>query len=219
MVILKEGVKMKKYIGLLLLLLSLVSGAYARPFVSVESGIIGAAGGKTKRIPMASYGYYEDISGSLFTAGIPITISIGYLKEKSFGDGFGVSLFYTKNIISDATVDTIHNESLTGENFGNNAQITSQQVGVGFIYKIARDFAFNLGISKDMGSKVVYPIKNDEIERKINGIYMPLSLDGGWQFENFGLYMTIGTRLQLSGEEYITNYFFLGLKASYLISW
>lgn len=213
---------MKKYIGLFLLSLSLVSGAYARPFISIEGGIAGAYSGETKRISTAEYGYYEDIKGAEITYGVPFTISIGYLKEERFGDGFGVSVFYTKNIVSDTTAKTIETDydfSKTYLPSDDIVQITSQQAGIGLTYKPDSSFAINLGVSKDIGSKVVYAIKNTEIERKLNGTYMPLSIDWGQHFDNFGLYCTLGTQLHLSGDEYVSNGFFIGLKVQYLISW
>lgn len=213
---------MKKVIAVALLMLGFFSGAYARPFISVEGGIAGAYSGETKRISTAEYGYYEDIKGAEITYGVPFTISIGYLKEKSFGDGFGVSVFYTKNIVSDTnakTIDTGYDTSKTFLPSDDIVQTTSQQAGIGLIYKPDASFAINLGVSKDIGSKIVYAIKNTEVERKLNGTYMPLSIDWGQHFDNFGLYCTLGTQLHLSGDEYISNGFFIGLKVQYLISW
>lgn len=174
---------MKKVIVVALLMVGFFSGAYARPFISVEGGIAGAYSGETKRISTAEYGYYEDIKGAEITFGVPFIISIGYLKEKSFGDGFGVSVFYTKNIVSDTMakrIDTGFDTSKTYFPSDDIAQITSQQAGIGLIfYKPDASFAINLGVSKDIGSKVVYAIKNTEVERKLNGTYMPLSIDWG----------------------------------------
>ena len=212
---------MKKAFLVAVLLTAFVGSAYARPFISIEGGI-GFHGGNTKRISTAEYGYYDDIKGPDITFGAPFTISIGYLKEKTFGDGFGVSVFYIKNIVSDTdaeTIDTGYDSSKTYLLGDDIAQTTSQQAGIGLIYKPDKTFAINLGISKDIGSKVVYAIKNTEVERKLNGIYMPLSIDWGQHFDNFGLYTTLGTQLHLSGDEYSSSYFFVGIKIQYLISW
>ena len=99
------------------------------------------------------------------------------------------------------------------------AQITSQQAGIGLIYKPDKTFAVNLGVSTDVGSKVVYPVKNTQVERKLKGVYLPLSVDWGYHFDDFGLYTTLGTSFNIAGDEYINNYWFVGLKIQYLISW
>ncbi len=212
---------MKKSFLVAVLLTAFIGSAYARPFISVEGGI-GAHGGETKRISTAEYGYHEDIKGRDMTISAPFTISIGYLKEKTFGDGFGVSVFYTKNIVSDTsaeTIDTGYDSSKAFLPSDDIVQTTSQQAGIGLIYKPDKTFAVNLGVSTDVGSKVVYPIKNTQFERKLKGVYLPLSVDWGYHFDNFGLYTTLGTQLHLSGDEYGSNYFFVGIKIQYLISW
>ena len=86
---------MKKAFLVAVLLTAFVGSAYARPFISVGAGF-GMYGGTTKRISTAQYGYYDDIVGPGTEFGAPLTISVGYLKEKTFGDGFGVSVFTPK---------------------------------------------------------------------------------------------------------------------------
>lgn len=212
---------MKKLCCAFLLALVLASSAYARYFASIEAAY-GRNSGSTKRISTGSYGYYEDIAGPKSDTCAPFTFSIGFLKEKSFGDGVGVSLFFTKNIGSEIGITTenmgydFSKESLPSEL---KAQATSQQVGVGFVYRPNENIGVNVGISKDIGSKIVYPIKNEQIERKLNGVYMPISFELSALFDDILISMTSGTQMHLSGDEYLATSFFIGLKLQHLFSW
>ncbi len=212
---------MKKVVLVAALLAVFVGSAYARPFMSI-SGSFGFYGGATKRISGAEYGYYDDIKGIETDIGAPFTINIGYLNEQSYGDGFGVSVFYTKHIVADAGIESISGEWQSDKTYypvDNKAQITSQQAGVSFTYKPNSSFAINLGVGTDVGSKIVFPMKNTEVERKLNGIYMPVSIDWGSFFDNFGFYGTLGASINIAGDEYLSNYVFIGFKVKYLISW
>lgn len=172
-------------------------------------------------IYLSQYGFYDDIAGAEGDIGFDMNFRLGYIRDLSVNSLFGVNLTYAKNLVSNLSVNIKKGEYISGKTFyspTNHAEITSQQLGMELMY-LYKGYLLGVGVSKDIGSKIAFPVNSSTIERDIEGTYLPIRLGYVWQISgsNFGVSTEFSTAIKLSGESYMHNQFSMSVGIIYLL--
>lgn len=84
---------------------------------------------------------------------------------------------------------------------------------------IYRGWLVGVGVSKDIGSSVSFPVNGTTITKDIEGLYLPIRLGYMWGIDgiDLGISVEMGTSLHLSGNPYRHNQFSMSIGFIYLI--
>lgn len=191
-------------------------GAKERNLLMFNFDIGMAIFSKTKIDPalsLSEYGFYDSIDGADSTIGVPINFRVGYGRVVSLKSIVGINLTYNRNFAFEPFVnvidgDYIYGDYISGKTFyssSNDAEVKSQQLGVELM-AIHNGWIFGIGVSKDIGSNVSFPINSSTLTRDIKGLYLPIRLGYTYNIgENLGLSTELASSIQLSGDSYIHN--------------
>lgn len=177
----------------------------------------------SETISLSQYGYYDDIVGAEGDAGFPINLRVGLMHKFSARSSAILNLVYTKNFMANslAFVETKSGRYESGKSSystTNVASLSTQQLGAELMYMYSGYFV-GLGVSKDIGSNITYPVGSSEIKRDIDGLYLPIRLGCAWALSgsNFGVSFDLGTSVKLSGDSYSHNQFSINMGIIYLL--
>lgn len=199
-------------------------GAKERNLLMLNFDIGAAIFSKTKIDPALSlfeYGFYDNIDGSDSTIGVPINFRVGYGRVVSLKSIVGINLTYNRNFAFEPSVNVIDGDYISGKTYyspSNDAEVKSQQLGVELM-AIHNGWIFGVGVSKDIGSNVSFPVNSLTLTRDIKGLYLPIRLGYTYNIgENLGLSTELASSIQLSGDSYIHNQFSINMGIIYLIN-
>lgn len=182
----------------------------------IGGGLISSA---ISPLSLSEYGYYDNISGTKSTLTMPLNLRIGYIRKLDSDSFIGLNLVYTK-INTKAEIEKIDGEYVYNKTYYssfNKAEITSQQVGVETIM-ISSDGTFlSIGVVKDKGSNISFPVKSGSVKKDLNGVYLPIRFGGfGKISDNLYANPQIATSLYLNGDSYVHNLFSINISLTYL---
>ena len=179
---------------------------------------------KTKIDPalsLSEYGFYDNIDGADSTIGVPINFRVGYGRVVSLKSIVGINLTYNRNFAFEPSVNVIKGDYISGKTYyspSNDAEVKSQQLGVELM-AIHNGWIFGIGVSKDIGSNVSFPVNSLTLTRDIKELYLPIRLGYTYNIgENLGLSTELASSIQLSGDSYIHNQFSINMGIIYLIN-
>lgn len=172
-------------------------------------------------LSLSEYGFYDDISVAESDLTLPINFRVGYARVISPNFLLGANLTYTKNLSASPFVEIRDGEYVYGKTLyssAEQAEIKSQQVGVELM-SIYRGWLVGVGVSKDIGSSVSFPVNGTTITKDIEGWYLPIRLGYMWGIDgiDLGISAEMGTSLHLSGNPYRHNQFSMSIGFMYLI--
>ncbi len=199
-------------------------GAKERNLLMLNFDIGMAIFSKTKIDPalsLSEYGFYDSIDGADSTIGVPINFRVGYGRVVSLKSIVGINLTYNRNFAFEPSVNVIDGDYISDKTYyspSNDAEIKSQQLGVELM-AIHNGWIFGIGVSKDIGSNVSFPVNSSTLTRDIKGLYLPIRLGYTYNIgENLGLSTELASSIQLSGDSYIHNQFSINMGIIYLIN-
>lgn len=199
-------------------------GAKERNLLMFNFDIGMAIFSKTKIDPalsLSEYGFYDSIDGADSTIGVPINFRVGYGRVVSLKSIVGINLTYNRNFAFEPSVNVIDGDYISDKTYyspSNDAEIKSQQLGVELM-AIHNGWIFGIGVSKDIGSNVSFPVNSSTLTRDIKGLYLPIRLGYTYNIgENLGLSTELASSIQLSGDSYIHNQFSINMGIIYLIN-